>query len=824
MAPASENAPIVLVTGIAGDIGSALAESLAGDYRVVGLDVDAPKADMPFFEVDLTQDHSVAYALHRFRERYGERIASVVHLAAYFDFTGEPSPLYDKVNVEGTRRLLEALQDFEVEQFVYSGTMLVHAPVAPGQRIDESQPAAPKWAYPESKAAAEDVIRRCHGDIPYVLLHLAGLYDDDSAVPTLAHQIARIYERDLQSHLYSGDPVAGQAMVHKDDMVDAFVRAIDRRDSLPPALTLLIGEAEGVGYGRLQDRIGELVHGVDGWATLQVPVPLAKAGAWVQKQAEPVVPDPIDEGEPPFIRPFMVEMAGDHYALDTSRARDLLGWTPRHDIRDGLASIVAALKRDPIAWYRAHGIVTPPWLDSAAEKSDTPDALRERAERRFVDQHHRNLWAPFLTVALGSWLLTSPPLLGYLGTRLAWSDIASGIVLMLLGALSLSPRLALLRWGSAAVGAWLMFAPLAFWTPDAAAYLNGTVAGALAIGFAVLARPPPGADGIARETGPTVPPGWSYSPSAWTQLLPIIALAFVGLYVSRYLTAYPLGHIDAVWEPFFAGASPDPKNGTEEIITSSVSEAWPVPDAGLGALTYMLEILTGMIGSARRWRTMPWLVVAFGIMIVPLGVVSITFIIIPPILLGTWCTLCLVGAAAMLLQIPYSLDELVATGQFLLRRKRAGKSLLRTFFLGDTDEGGREPREHEFDRPPRDVLRDVFGGGVGLPWNLLLCAAIGLWLMFTRLSLGASGAMADADHLIGALVVTVSISALAEVARPLRFVNIGFGVALLVTPFAYEASLAQTIAGLACGLALIAASLRRGPVRMRYGHWNRVIV
>src|SRR5690606_25347793 len=118
-----------------------------------------------------------------------------------------------------------------------------------------------------------------------------------------------------------------------------------------------------------------------------------------------------------------------------------------------------------------------------------------------------------------------------------------------------------------------------------------------------------------------------------------------------------------------------------------------------GALTYMLEILTGIIGSTLRWRTMPWLVMAFGIMIVPLGIVSITFIIIQPIVIGTWCTLCLIGAAAMLLQIPYSLDELVATGQFLWRRKRAGQNILRVFFVGDTDEGRAGVEENEFDRP-----------------------------------------------------------------------------------------------------------------------------
>ena len=264
----------------------------------------------------------------RLRAGYGARIASVVHLAAYFDFTGKDHPLYEQVNVEGTRRLLRALQDFEIAQLVYAGTMLVHAPGEPGTRVDEQAPIEPKWAYPESKAAAEAVIREEHGSIPYVLLHCAGLYDDRTAVPTLAEQIARIYERELKSHLYAGDLRAGQAFVHKDDMIDAFRRVIDRRDRLPGDATILVGEPDAVGYGALQEMIGRLIHGDEEWTTVTVPKTVAKAGAWIEELSEPVVPDAIDQGEKPFIRPFMIDMADDHYALDISRARDLLDWQP----------------------------------------------------------------------------------------------------------------------------------------------------------------------------------------------------------------------------------------------------------------------------------------------------------------------------------------------------------------------------------------------------------------------------------------------------------------------------------------------------------------
>ncbi|WP_454754603.1 NAD-dependent epimerase/dehydratase family protein [Cupriavidus necator] len=52
-------------------------------------------------------------------------------------------PQYEAVNVEGTRRLLRALQSLEVEQFIYASTMLVHAQTAPGQPINQDAPLKP---------------------------------------------------------------------------------------------------------------------------------------------------------------------------------------------------------------------------------------------------------------------------------------------------------------------------------------------------------------------------------------------------------------------------------------------------------------------------------------------------------------------------------------------------------------------------------------------------------------------------------------------------------------------------------------------------------
>lgn len=56
-----------------------------------------------------------------------------------------------------------------------------------------------------------------------------------------------------------------------------------------------------------------------------MPKPLGRLGARIETASEPTVPDDFDRGEKPFIRPFMIDMASDHYALDISRARELVG-------------------------------------------------------------------------------------------------------------------------------------------------------------------------------------------------------------------------------------------------------------------------------------------------------------------------------------------------------------------------------------------------------------------------------------------------------------------------------------------------------------------
>jgi len=346
---------VILLTGAGGLIGSYLIERFQDEFTLVGLDIKPPKkaADgIHFIETDLTEDDSLHRALAEVKSQFGTRIASVLHLAAYYDFSGEPSPLYDELTVEGTRRLLRALhsENFDVEQFVFSSSMLVMKPGESGEQISEDSETQAEWAYPQSKLQAEDVIANEANGIPSVNLRIAGVYDEHGHSLPVGQQIARIYEKQMESYVFPGNPDHGQAVVHLEDLADCFYQVVANRKSLGASETFLIAEPDVMSYEELQDTIGEQLHGSE-WPTIRIPKFVAKTGAYVQNRF-------AGEGGQ-FIKPWMIDLADAHYAPDISKAIAKLNWQPEHRLRSTLPDILSYLKADPQRFYQENGLSIP---------------------------------------------------------------------------------------------------------------------------------------------------------------------------------------------------------------------------------------------------------------------------------------------------------------------------------------------------------------------------------------------------------------------------------------------------------------------------------
>lgn len=522
----------VLITGISGLLGEAITERLQGDYNIIGLDLNPPEADIKFYQTDLTNRNSVKESLQRIKQDGIENFASIIHLAAYYDFTGEPSPLYEKLTVNGTETLLEELKDNKIkyEQFLFSSTHLVAESVDRGELITEDSPLKAEWDYPQSKIDAEKIIEEKCEDGKSVLLRISGAYDEQGHSPPITQQMRRIFEKQLESYLYPGDPEKGQPFVHIKDITSAVQLCVEKREELKSKEIFYVAETELLSYRDLQTRIGQLMYGKK-WGPFPIPKFVAKLGAWFKN---------VWDKEKNFIKPWMIDLTEAHYPVSNKRLREKLGWEPKYRLYEVLPKMVSFLKQNPAQWYKINDLGEPP----AVEKKQLHFTSNKKETNQEVSE---------------------------------------------------------------------------------------------------------------------VPP-WDYNPSSWSQRIPICIIALIGFAISTYLAYFQWGFIDEVWDPIFGIES-------QRVIDSNVSHTMykyiGIPDAALGAFAYLGDAVFGIAGSTKRWRDRPWLVIVFGIDVIPLGIVSVILVLIQGFYLNAWCFLCLVTAVISIILIILAYDEVWSSIRYL---------------------------------------------------------------------------------------------------------------------------------------------------------------
>lgn len=481
--------------------------------------------------------------------------------------------------------------------------------------------------------------------------------------------------------------------------------------------------------------------------------------------------------------------------------------------------------------------VTRPMAEMEGEDDSHEMTHQDRLE--MLHSHHKQtLWIYWCVVILGFWVMASPWTFGYgnstvdpsggrdlwltLSQRIdcmIWSDLLAGAGLVFFGWRSLTPNRPISLWICCFIGVWLTAAPILFWAPTAAAYLNATVVGALVMALTVLI---PGMPNMIMymKMGPPTPPGWSYNPSSWPQRWILIVLGFAGWMVSRYLGAFQLGYIDTLWEPFFG-------SGSRQVLNSTMSHSLPISDGSLGSFAYTFEFLMGFMGSPSRWRTMPWMVTLFGILVIPLGLVHILLVISQPLVVGEWCTLCLVAALLMLPMLPLEGDEVIAMGQHLWQRTKAGEPFWRVFWKGGEADGctpdERSPELIDLPQKPGKILKSSCWG-FSSPLNLTLSVLVGILIVTMPGLLGIEKPASDIYHLGGSLIVVCATVAMGEVFRTVRYLNIPLGVLVAFgPPLVGSPGQVSLIAGAVLGLAAAALAWRLGPITENYGSWDRFV-
>ncbi len=160
----------------------------------------------------------------------------------------------------------------------------------------------------------------------------------------------------------------------------------------------------------------------------------------------------------------------------------------------------------------------------------------------------------------------------------------------------------------------------------------------------------------------SAPPG-RQAPSSWRKRARVLVLAAAGFAVATYLTSYQLGLLGQVWDPIFGAAS------SSRVLHSPLSAMLPVPDASVGALGYLMDLVLTSIGGSERWRTRPTIVLLLGAVTLVMGLVSLILVFSQLVVLRSPCTLCLASAALSILIFPLAWEEVAATLLHLMTPK-----------------------------------------------------------------------------------------------------------------------------------------------------------
>jgi len=346
--------PVVVVTGIAGNLGSRLLP-LLGSYSVIGVDIRPPQTDseLQFERMDLAEESSTRTLYELLRDT---RAHAVVHLAFVID------PVRTGVldverkwhnNVAGTARVMEAVTeanrstDDGVKQFIFPSSVSVYGPNFPSPATEESVLAAHTLPYAIHKKQSDEVVQQrspaLRGCSVYILRphifagasvenYLMGAFRGTPNGKGPRAEKMRSEGKRLPCMLPRGQQYLDHKIqfIHVDDMA-RLIKHILQREPEMQRLTVLnvAGRGEPLTFARCIEMAQAKL--------IRVP------GQWGMRQVLKFLWKMQISAIPPEAVPYM----SGQYIMNTDRLRRFLGPEYEHVIRYSIADAFAdSFRRD----------------------------------------------------------------------------------------------------------------------------------------------------------------------------------------------------------------------------------------------------------------------------------------------------------------------------------------------------------------------------------------------------------------------------------------------------------------------------------------------
>ena len=345
--------PRIVVTGASGFIGRHLLDALKDNYQIVAMArrsqarCGAPiHPNISWFQVDIGDREPLAAVFRLVAE--GGGVDLVIHLAAHYDFTGDEHPEYWRTNVNGLRNVLDLCRSsLRPKHFVFASSVAACAFPPPGGALTEASPPDGDHLYAITKRIGEEMLAEYRDDFQTTIVRFAALFSDWCEYAPLFFFLGTWLSPAWNARLLGGKGLSAVPYMHIREVSSFFRILLDRLGQLSPGEIVVASPDGAVTHVELFEAATLSYFGYRRRPFL-MPKVLCGPGMWFLDVAGRAL------GDRPFERSWMASYIDLSLAVDASRTRQRLGWSPapRLHIVRRLPFLIENFKTDPLEWNK----------------------------------------------------------------------------------------------------------------------------------------------------------------------------------------------------------------------------------------------------------------------------------------------------------------------------------------------------------------------------------------------------------------------------------------------------------------------------------------
>ena len=316
----------VVITGASGFIGRHLVEEFKRDMRVFALarrsqrESDVPRhKNVIWMRADIADLAELTRIFHEIKQTGDAKY--LIHLAAYYDFTGLPHPEYHRTNVIGTRNILNVAKSLDLSLLVFASSVAACSLPPQGSFITEKTPPDAEHLYSWSKGEGETLIRNVSHDVPGVIVRLGAVYSDWCEYPPLYVLLNTWCGTSWRSRIIAGNGEAAIPYIHIADIKSFFRNLLQQSKQINPAEIFIASTSHTTSHRTLFQ------------LTSRYNSSIAKKPIYLNRVLTTMGLFGMDlwrkcSGKRLFERPWMRHYIDKVLAVDGSYTYERLGWSP----------------------------------------------------------------------------------------------------------------------------------------------------------------------------------------------------------------------------------------------------------------------------------------------------------------------------------------------------------------------------------------------------------------------------------------------------------------------------------------------------------------